>query len=77
MPSYSSATCSLITLPMADLVASGTMAAVLMNRYGPSAYPSLPLQTVSWNLAMQSTSRMSQLLHECDARLLVPVSSRA
>jgi len=53
------------------------MAAVLMNRYGPSAYPSLPLQTVSWNLAMQSTSRMSQLLHECDARLLVPVSSRA
>jgi hypothetical protein len=30
---------------MADLVASGTMAAVLMNRYGPGAYPSLPLQT--------------------------------
>ena len=74
MPSYSVATCSLMTLPMADLVASATMAAVLMS---PSAYPSLPLQTVSWNLAMQSTSRMSQLLHECDARLLVPVSSRA
>src|SRR5690348_23122 len=41
VPSYSLATCSLITLPMADLVASGTMAAVLMNRYGPSAYPRL------------------------------------
>jgi hypothetical protein len=45
VPSYSVATCSLITLPLADRVASGTMAAVLMSRYGPSAYPSLPLQT--------------------------------
>jgi len=32
---------------MADLVASGTMAAVPMSPYGPSAYPSLPLQTRS------------------------------
>ena len=45
MPSYSVATCSLITLPLADLVASGATAAVLMSRYGPSAYPSLPPQT--------------------------------
>jgi hypothetical protein len=27
------------------VVASGAMAAVLMSRYGPGAYPSLPLQT--------------------------------
>ena len=46
MPSYSVAMYSLISLPLADLVASGATAALLlMSRYGPSAYPPLPLQT--------------------------------
>ena len=45
MPSYSVAMYSFISLPLAGLVASGAMAALLMSRYGPSAYPPLPLQT--------------------------------
>jgi len=46
VPSYSVAMYSLISLPLADLVASGATAALLlMSRYGPSAYPPLPLQT--------------------------------
>ena len=45
MPSHSVAVYSLITLPLAGRVASGAMAAVLMSRYGPGAYPWLPLQT--------------------------------
>jgi len=59
---------------MADLVASGTMAAVLMNRYGPSAYPSLPLQTGHLEsrdaVHERGWRRMSQLLHQCGTRLL-------
>jgi len=50
------------------------MAAVLMSRYGPSAYPSLPLQTGPFGIPLCSPRagryRMSQLLHQCDARLL-------
>src|SRR4029077_20615137 len=34
-----------LPLPLAGLVDSGAMAALLMSRYGPSAYPPLPLQT--------------------------------
>src|SRR5689334_22105107 len=34
-----------LPLPLAVLVASGAMAALLMSRYGPSAYPPLPVQT--------------------------------
>ncbi len=45
MPSRLVAVYSLITLPLAGRVASGAMAALLTSRYGPSAYPPLPLQT--------------------------------
>ena len=46
MPSYSAAMCSLMSLPLAGLAASGATAALLLtSRYGPCAYPPLPLQT--------------------------------